>query len=87
MIPEVDQALLDEPLDDQERPSKTWRLDFKKGGRITGRVDGLDAVRQAVFKVLQTNRFWHDIYDFDYGHELSLLIGSQPEFVESELNE
>lgn len=82
MTPEV-AAILDEPLEVQQQPSQTWKLDFDKG-RVIGRTDGLDAVRQAVFKELQTDRFFHDIYDFDYGHELKQLIGSSPVFVESE---
>jgi hypothetical protein len=83
MIPEIGTAMLDEPLVSQQQPSQTWKLDFDKG-RVTGRTDGLDAVKQAVFKMLQTDRFWHAVYNFDYGHELKLLIGSSPVFVESE---
>ncbi|BFH65061.1 DUF2634 domain-containing protein [Paenibacillus azoreducens] len=83
MIPEIDENLLDESLDDQPLPSLTWQLDFDKG-RIIGKTDGLDAIKQAVFKVFQTDRFWYDIYSFDYGHELTLLFGSSPEFVQSE---
>ncbi|MGE7718052.1 DUF2634 domain-containing protein [Priestia megaterium] len=83
MIPETDQNLLDESLEDQQLPSLTWHIDFDKG-RIIGKTDGLVAIQQAVFKVFQTNRFWHDIYSFDYGHELTLLLGSRPEFVQSE---
>ncbi|RJX40053.1 DUF2634 domain-containing protein [Paenibacillus pinisoli] len=83
MIPELDPALLDRPLDDQQLPLLTWRLDMDKG-RITGRIDGFDAVKQAIFKALQTIRFNHDIYDSDYGHELTLLLGSSPVFAQSE---
>lgn len=83
MIPEIDPNLFDEPLDDQSGPSLTWYMDFEKG-RIVGKVDGLEAIKQAVFKVFQTDRFWHDVYSFDYGQELSLLLGSRPEFVQSE---
>ncbi|MDR9857820.1 DUF2634 domain-containing protein [Paenibacillus sp. VCA1] len=83
MIPETDENLLDESLDVQPLPSLTWQLDFDKK-RIVGKIDGLDAIKQAVFKVFQTDRFWHDIYSFDYGHELTLLLGSSPEFVRSE---
>lgn len=83
MIPEIGNELLDQPLEEQQQPSLTWKLDFDKG-KVTGRTDGLDAVKQAVFKALQTDRFWHDVYDSDYGHELKLLIGSSPVFVESE---
>lgn len=83
MIPETDENLLDEPLDEQPLPSLTWKMDFEKG-RVVGMADGLEAIKQAVYKAFQTDRFWHDIYSFDYGHELTLLIGSSPEFVRSE---
>ncbi|MEC0310191.1 DUF2634 domain-containing protein [Paenibacillus lautus] len=83
MIPETDENLLDESLEDQPQPSLTWHIDFDKG-LIIGKTDGLAAIQQAVFKVFQTDRFWYDIYSFDYGHELTLLLGSSPEFVQSE---
>lgn len=83
MIPETDENLLDEPLDEQPLPSLTWQLDFEKG-KVVGKTDGLDAIKQSVFKTFQTDRFWHDIYSFDYGHELTLLLGSSQEFVRSE---
>jgi hypothetical protein len=67
-----------------EQPSRTWRLDFERG-RVTGMIDGLDAVRQAVFKILQTERFRYLIYDADYGVELASLVGRDPVFVQSEL--
>jgi len=66
------------------QPSRTWRLDFDRG-RAAGTIDGLDAVRQAVTKILQTERFRHMIYDTDYGVELANLIGRDPVFVQSEL--
>ncbi|GIQ63646.1 hypothetical protein PACILC2_22140 [Paenibacillus cisolokensis] len=67
-----------------EQPSQTWRLDFNRG-RVTGTIDGLDAVRQAVSKIVQTERFRYLIYDADYGIELDGLIGWDPVFVQSEL--
>jgi len=66
-----------------QQPSLTWQFDFDKG-KIAGKIDGLDAIKQAVFKVLQTDRFWYDIYSFNYGHELTRLLGNSPEFVQSE---
>ena len=83
MIPEIKSSLLDEELVERQQPSLTWKLDLEKG-RITGKTDGLEAVKQAVLKSLQTDRFWHEIYTWDYGHELTSLIGSSPVFVESE---
>jgi len=66
------------------QPSRTWQLDFDLS-RAAGMIDGLDAVRQAVFKMLQTERFRHLIYDADYGVELAGLVGRVPAFVRSEL--
>lgn len=66
------------------QPSRTWRLDFERG-RVTGAIDGLDAVRQSVSKIVQTERFRYLIYDADYGIELDGLIGRDPVFVQSEL--
>lgn len=67
-----------------EQPSKTWRLDFDRG-RVVGLIDGLNAVKQAVTKILQTERFSHLIYDANYGSEFAGLIGHEPVFVQSEL--
>lgn len=85
MIPQSDAKPLELPLTNTEPSSLTWKLDFEKG-RISGQADELEAVKQAVFKALQTNRFWHEIYSFDYGHELLLLIGTSSTFIGSEAN-
>lgn len=66
-------------------PSRTWKLDMDRG-RIVGKIDALEAVKQAVFKILQTDRYAHDIYSFQYGHELKQLIGGHPAVIESEVN-
>lgn len=84
MIPQGG-SLTNTPVQETQQPSLTWRLDFKEG-RVVGKIDGLDAVRQSVFKILQTDRFWHDVYTFDYGHELSSLIGDSPLYVQSEVS-
>jgi hypothetical protein len=66
-------------------PSRTWLLDFDKR-RVSGMTDELGAIKQAVFKTLQTDRFQHLIYSFDYGHEMMGLLGKSPIFVQSEVN-
>lgn len=65
------------------QPSLTWKMDTAKG-RIIGRLDGLEAVKQAVFKILQTPRYHYLIYTANYGSELETLIGMNPTFVKSE---
>jgi phage baseplate assembly protein W len=83
MIPVMDNPINDD-LDTVQQPSATWKLDFEKG-KVVGKIDELEAVKQAVFKILHTDRYWHVIYSTDYGHELSTLIGSHPIYLQSEL--
>ncbi|AZK48506.1 DUF2634 domain-containing protein [Paenibacillus lentus] len=64
--------------------SRTYGIDFDKG-RCIGMVNGLDAVRQAVYKILRTDRFTHLIYDANYGSELTGLQGRNQGYVRSEI--
>lgn len=57
----------------KERPSLTYKLDLDKG-RIVGRVDGQEAVRQAIRKAIITPRFKCLIYDHQYGSEIEEAI-------------
>ena len=59
-------------------PSKTYRIDFQTG-RISGTLDGRDAMVQAIRKILQTERFHYLIYSWNYGMEWSRLIGKSRE--------
>jgi len=67
----------------EEQTSLTYALD-PVAGRISGRVDGLAAVRQAVFKLLQTERFAYAIYDSNYGYESSLGLQGEVFRLETE---
>ena len=68
----------------QEQSNRTYRLDLINGN-IVGKIDGLDAVKQSAFKILQTERFQHLIYSFSYGVEFDGLIGKDPALIRSEL--
>ena len=59
---------------------KTYRLDSETG-RISGMVDGLEAMRQAIYKILATERYDWLIYSWNYGAELKDLIGMPTELV------
>lgn len=69
-------------IDEAELPTRTYKLDFKNG-RISGMTDRLGAMEQVIFKILNTNRFEHLIYDDDYGFEG--LTGKERIFVAAEL--
>lgn len=82
MIPRGE-TIRDARVAEIEQPSLTYRLDLETG-MIAGRVDGLEAVKQAVYKILQTPRYQYLIYTPNYGHELHTLIGKDPLLVRSE---
>ncbi|MBB6670287.1 DUF2634 domain-containing protein [Cohnella nanjingensis] len=75
---------LDMPVEEVQQPSRTYRLDLESN-RIVGKVDGLEALRQFVFKTLSTERFEHLIYSNDYGMEGSQLLGTSPLLFRSEI--
>lgn len=67
-----------------EQPSKTYRMDMERN-IIAGYTDGLEAVKQAVYKILHTERYDYIIYSFNYGSELKDLFGEQMTYVTSEI--
>lgn len=54
---------------------------------VGGCIDGLLAVRQAIYKVLKTERNRYSIYDENYGVELNDLLGRSKIYVYAELEE
>lgn len=67
-----------------KQPSYTYGLDLVNG-RVAGKVDGLDAIKQAVYKILQTERYAHLIYSWNYGSELERYIGQDFEYVQASI--
>jgi len=61
--------------EDVVQPSRTYRLDLEHG-RIRGMTDGAEAVKQAVYKILATERYAHSIYS---GYGLDRRIGPELE--------
>lgn len=67
---------------DSFHPSKTWRL---SGNRLQGMIDGREAAAQAADLALSTERFFYDIFSYDYGVELADLIGQDREYGKADL--
>ena len=67
-----------------QQPSKTWYID-KTSNRISGTVDGLAAVTQAVDIILNVERFRWQIYQPYSGTQWAGLLGQDPGYVASEL--
>ena len=55
------------------------------GNKIQGFTDELEALKQAIYKVLNTERYEYPIYSFNYGIELESLIGKDKTYVQIEL--
>ena len=69
-------------IEEQTLPSLTYRV---VDGRVRGMIDDLDAVRQAVDKILRTERFVWPIYDDQYGNDLLELVGKSMPYAKAEV--
>ena len=67
-----------------EQPTKTYKVDFDTG-RVAGYVDETEAMKQAIFKILSTERFLYLIYSWNYGIELDAVVGKSYQVFESEI--
>lgn len=75
-------SLLKQDFEIVDRPSKTYRFHDEK---MMGCTDGLEAVKQAAFCILNTERFDWLIYSWNYGVELKDLFGKPISLVKSKL--
>ncbi len=79
----------DEIEEAAEQPSKTYCLDLESG-RISGMIDGIEAVNQAIRKAVSTQRFCNLIYSDDYGCEVGIAVQDKSvthEFLETAIPE
>lgn len=83
MIPS-DAFLFEEEPELEEQPSLTYKMDIGKN-RISGFADELEAMKQAVYKILLTERYQYIMYSWDYGIETIDLYGEPVSFVYPEL--
>lgn len=65
-------------------PTKNYKIDFQKGV-IVGFCDDVEALKQAIYIILNTERYEYLIYSDDYGFELNGVIGNDKFLMESEL--
>lgn len=87
MLPETNLASLPETLKSAQvirAPSYGYKLE---NGRILGTVDGAEAVRQAIYMILSTERYMYPIYPWSYGFERLDLYGLNPRLVEPKLQQ
>lgn len=65
-----------------EIPTRTYKV---VNGRVTGFVEGQEAVCQAIQKALSTERFAYEIYSDSYGAEFNDLIGEHLDLAKAEI--
>ena len=66
-------------------PNRTYRMHIEEE-RVRGILTGdIEAVRQAVYKILNTERYKHVIYSWNYGVELQDLFGKPMPYVLPEI--
>lgn len=68
-----------------EHPSHTYKLEFERDSQIRGYCDELKAVEQAIYKIINTERYRYLIYSWNYGIELADLFGQPIPYVYAEL--
>lgn len=84
MIPEVNDGLLADFTEAIAQPSKTYRLNTVKN-RIVGFIDEIEALKQAIFLILNIERYDYIIYSWNYGVVLNDLFGKPIPFVLPEI--
>ena len=85
LLPDEANNISIESTAERPMPSATYRMrieDEHVEGQIT---DDVEAVKQAVYKVLNTERYKHIIYSWNYGVELVDLFGKPLPYVLPEI--
>lgn len=67
-----------------DQTTRTYKMDLD-AGRVAGFVDGTEAVKQAILKILLTERFDFLIYSWNYGVELNAVVGKSYQVFSSEI--
>lgn len=79
-----EEDILENDFELENEPSLTYRMNTEKQ-TFVGKVDDTKAIEQAILKILNTERYEHEIYSWDYGIELKSLIGQPIDYVMSEV--
>lgn len=102
ILPQIDNSISNTLQTIQTQlPSKTYKLNldvittYNEEGtlktintdRIEGYVDNIQAVKQAIYHILMTERYAYLIYDENYGVELEQYIGADLDYIETTLEE
>lgn len=89
LLPVIDEEVVKE-FEYTQEPGLTYRMkvdmDDGTAGQIIGYIDGREAVEQAAYKALNTERGENEIYRGQYGVEIDDLFGKPMAYVIPELD-
>lgn len=83
MIPSAN-SFLEQDFEIEEQPTKTYMMNVDNG-TVRGFTDKLEAIKQAIYKILNTERYQYIMYSWNYGIELLDLYGEPVSYVCPEL--
>ena len=83
MIPQTENELKND-FEFEEIPTNTFKLNDSYN-QIYGFTDGIEAMKQAIYLILNIERYEYLIFSWDYGIELVDLFGQPINFVMAEL--
>lgn len=75
---------INENITVEESLTRTYKMKLFSD-RINGKTDEQEAMKQAIYKILNTERYSYSIYSWNYGIELKDLFGKPKNFCKSEL--
>ena len=83
MIPS-NSDVLSVDLEVENQPSKNYKMHIEQN-IINDSCDELEAIKQVIYKILNTERYQYIIYSWNYGIELNDLYGEPVSYVCPEL--
>lgn len=76
ILPTNNQDLIND-FDIKEQTSNTYKLVYLKDS-LKGFTDEIEALKQAIYFILNTERYDYLIYDWNYGFQIKDLMGQNP---------
>lgn len=84
MIPRVNDGLVADFEEAAEQPTKNYKI-YTKKNRCVGFTDEVEALKQAIFLMLNIERYDHIIYSWNFGVELKDLFGKPVAYILPEI--
>lgn len=84
MVPVRNDNLIKVNTETEVIPTLTYKMEIF-GDRIFGVTDEQEAMKQACYKILNTERYQYPIYSWNYGIELKDLFGKPKSYCKVEL--